>query len=211
MRLYLFLSSVILPRKKMNLQYALENMEYELNRSLSILQERMEMSQEMLKGYEDLKKAHNKKEKCRWKALKLGRSIVARSVAEAEAKHSAQSSHLANVDLDPDQAASKEWATVEWGEGTSSPFALKVNFPRERTSDSASDTVPNSNALESMLQGEFDPDCAWKTTYNRFPQISGTLRTAMIRDENRTQKEKKLPSTLPQYISMSMTNHNVKL
>lgn len=201
-------------RKKNRLERSLDNIQYEVNYNTQQLQQRYESARELLeikKKYENMKLKKNKIKK---KVMKLSQKIISRSMKESEENQERINEKISHMKLDEENNNENEYNS----DNELSDDELQYEIESKILQLNNSGKLKKSNKFEIHEDDEYDPRSAWMTTQQQYPTIAGEIREKMItknikkQNDNQKYNEKKSYKTLlPNYMSVSMTQHNINI
>lgn len=205
-------------RKKYRLERSLENVQYEVNYNTQQLQQRYESAKELLELHKKYENIKLKKDKIKKKVLKLCQKIITRSMKESEDNQERINDKISHMKLDDEDNENEK----EYDSGNDlSDEEIKNEVKSKIFQFNNTEKIQNEDKTNSK-DDEYDPTSAWMTTQQQYPTISGEIRGKMITKKikynnnnlhNNTQNtiEKKSKTLLPNYMSISMTHHNINL
>lgn len=201
-------------RKKNRLERSLDNIQYEVNYNTQQLQQRYESARELLeikKKYENMKLKKNKIKK---KVMKLSQKIISRSMKESEENQERINEKISHMKLDEENNNENEYNS----DNELSDDELQYEIESKILQLNNSGKLKKSNKFEIHEDDDYDPRSAWMTTQQQYPTIAGEIREKMItknikkQNDNQKYNEKKSYKTLlPNYMSVSMTQHNINI
>lgn len=188
-------------------------MEYEGDLNARTLRKKESLRDAILGLCEEYQKAFEKKMSLKKRSLRLAKHIMGRAVRDTESNaiNSEQMSSdidflMSSADFDDHSSRSISPSATQLS-NTHDSFSPPTQSARD--APLAASSLPPS--ISSCDPG--DPDAAWMVTQIKYPQLSGTVRSAMIKDDVKKLADAESRNTfkrssLPKYTSTSMTNHH---